>query len=458
MGRTGHSALIIGISASAVFGAGIAVTLTRGDGPVARAETTLGPVRDASVVSANGLSLAAHAGTLLASGDVVSTGPTGNAQLLTRGRITMLASNAVLAVRDGAHQQLRTGTAVIDAQEGPTLTLAIAGDTLVVPSGSATEADRAAAVRIGSLAGPAGVTNGSGRHLSLAPLWQATINGDALPGAPTPLQLSDVKSVRDAEARAVPQLVADNLAMEALARGINSTGNSTAHVVEAGWSGTLVSRGVGVSRSDQVLPVVIADATTPAGGSAQERYDRVVGWRAEGGSWGVVIHLLSARAAQIADTLHSLQQTEKTGTVGKISANKLGVSPLGPVLPINGQKPPGAHGSPSSTPPTEPTITPPSTGGGKTPTPKPTQSPNLLGGLVGTVGTVLKDLLGLLPSDSASAKTNTTQQQTQLSSTVAPATAATPTPTATPSPTPSPTSSGLLDDVLGGVVGGLSGQ
>src|SRR5436305_60983 len=83
---------------------------------------------------------------------------------------------------------------------------------------------------------------------------------------------------------------------------------------EAAWTGTLVSRGPGVSRSDQVLPAVIADATPHAGGTPQDRYDKVVGWRSEGGSWGVVVHLLSARAAQVAETLHSLQEPEKAGT------------------------------------------------------------------------------------------------------------------------------------------------
>lgn len=453
MGRSGHSALIIGISATAVLAAGVGVSLTRGDGPVAHAGTRLGPVRDASVVSANGLSVPARAGTILAPGDVVTTGSDGNAQLLTRGRITLLTSNAAIAVSDGAHQQLRTGTAVIDAQEGPGLTLDIAGDTLVVPSGSATEADRATAVRIGALAGPASVTNSSGRHLSVAPLWQTIINGDALAGSPTPLQLSNDESVRAAEARAVPELVADNLAMEALARGINSTGSSTAHVIEAAWTGTLVPRGVGVSRSDQVLPVVIADATSHAGGTPQSRYDRVVGWRSEGGSWGVVIHLLSARAAQIANTLHSLQQPQPAGSVGKISAHGLGVTPLGPGAPTAGHKPPTHSPPPTSTPPTStPPSSPPATGGTPpTPTPSP---PNLLGGIVGTVGTVLNDLLALLPSGDSSDSTHTLKQQPTVTSTSAPAASPTPAPT----PTPSPTDSGLIGNLLGGVVGGLTGQ
>jgi len=443
MGRTGHSALIIGISAAAVLSAGTVVALTRGEPPVARAETTLGPVSDAIVTSTSGHSRVASAGASLAPGEVVTTGRHGNAALLTRGRVTLLASNAVLEVGDGAHQQLRTGTAVIDAQEGPGVTLDIAGDSIVVPAGSAIEAQRGTAVRIGALAGPVGVTNGSGRHLSLAALWQVIVTGDSLPGAPTPLQLSNSRSVQAAEARAVPELVADNLAMKALARGIDSTGNSTAHVVEASWTGTFVPRGVGVTRSDQVLPAVIADATAHAGGTPQQRYDRVVSWRAEGGSWGVVVHLLSARAAQVADALHSLQESERQGALGNTSATGLGPPPITPATPGIGHHPAGpSTPTPGTTHTPPPATTPPTTGGGgKTPTPKPTQSPTVVGGVVGTVGKVLNGLLGILPGNQPT-KHATKQQSVTLPSTT--------------TVTSAPVRSNLIGDLLGGV-GGLVG-
>src|SRR5580693_4390784 len=101
MGRTGHPALIIGISAFAVLAVGTGVALSRGDVPIARAATVLGPVRDADVTAPDGLSRLARSGQRVPDGDVVTTGRHGDAQLLTRGRIVMLGGLAADEVIDG---------------------------------------------------------------------------------------------------------------------------------------------------------------------------------------------------------------------------------------------------------------------------------------------------------------------------------------------------------------------
>jgi hypothetical protein len=440
MGRTGHPALFIGVCALAVLAAGASVALTRGDGPVAHARTTLGPVRGAQIISANGAARPATAGAVLAPGDVVTTSRHGNAQLLTRGRITMLTGDAALEVVDGARQQLRTGTAVVDAIEGPGLTLQLGNDTVTVPTGSAIEADRSLSVRVGALAGPAGVANGSGGHLSLPALWQAVINGDALPGAPTPLHLSDSPAVRAAEARAVPELVADDLAMQTLARGINTTGASTAHLVEASWNGRILPAAAGLSRSERVLPVAIAEATRSAGGTTQQRYDEVVGWRAEGGSWGVVVHLLKSRAAAVVDVLHSLQSALPNGSIGTVSAHSLSrpvisTSP-GAGRPSDSDEPGG--GSPTGSPPRHPVSRP--HGGTGSPPPTPAA---LVGTVVNTLGDAVNKLLSVLPLSPPAQPPGNTKAR--------PVSSPAPVTTATPTPTPAPTPPSLLGNLLGGL-------
>lgn len=462
MGRTGHPALIVGISALAVLVADTAVVLTHGQGPVAHAQTVLGPLRNAQVITATGDTHSAMAGAVVGPGEVVITGHRGDAELLTRGRITLLGPDAALAVVDGGHQQLRTGTAVIDAQQGPGLSLDLATDLVSVPAGSATEVDRSVSVRIGSLSGPASVTNSSGSRLTVGALWQAVLNGDALPSAPTPLQLSDSAD----EARAVPALVSDDLAIKTLARGIDTTGASTVTAVETAWSGTVLPASAGLSRSERVLPAVIADATAPAGGTEQQRYNEVVGWRDDGGSWGVVVHLLDSRAAAVVDALHALQNFVPTGTVAVVA-----LPPLGPVAiggAPGGQR--GNHGGPpGSTPP--PSTTPPSTpppGGGSTPPPGPTPTVGLVGVVVNALGNVLHSLLAILPLKAA--KTATTRSsdrkavaqqrsshagQKSLAPNSNPQRSVPqesgpqkPNPS-TPTPTPSPGLSGLLGGVLG---------
>lgn len=421
MGRTGHQvlgispALVIGVSALAVLAAGTGIALTHDDVPIARAATTLGPVRDAHLTAADGVSLPARAGQRVPNGAVVTTGPHGNAELVTRGRIVMLSGSAAEQVLDGAHQQLRTGTAVVDAQQGAGLSLDVAGDSVSVPSGSAVEADRAVTVRVGTLAGPATVTSASGRALSLPALSQTILDGDALAATATPLHLADSPD----EARAVPALVSDDLALRTLSSGIDATGRSTMTTVEASWDGSLAPAPAGASLGDTVLPVVIADATAAAGGTAQDRYDHVVAWRAAGGSWGVVVHLLSGRAADVVSVLSNLQQAGPVGQVGTVSAQAIGAAPTVPL--------PGPTHRPTGTPTSPPPPSHHPGGGTSTPTPTPTPSSGVVGGLVNTVGGVLKSVLGLLPKQSPGPSTSTTK------------------------PAPKPTSSGLVGSLLGGL-------
>ena len=232
MGRTGRPALTLGTTAVLVAAAGTCVVLTRGEPPVAEAATTLAAVSHATIVSPSGRTVPARAGQRVPNGDVVRTGPAGSVQLLTRGRTVYLDGGAAVAVVDGAHQQLRTGAAVVDAQHGPGVRLDLAGDVVAIPDGSATEARRSVTVEVGALAGPAEITSANARRLTVQPLFQAVINGEALPATTTPLHLR----YRAAEARAVPSWSPMTPAEHARCRH-RLSGSATAGLILADWTG-----------------------------------------------------------------------------------------------------------------------------------------------------------------------------------------------------------------------------
>lgn len=434
----------------AVIAVGVVVAVTRGSSPIANATTILRDPRDASVRTAAGASHVAMDGEAITAGEVVMTGSQGFADLDTRGRHVLLSAGAALEVVDGEHQQLKTGTAVVDARNGAGLLLELAGDTVSIPDGSATEASRGVSVRVGSLVGPASITSTTGRRLTVPRLYQALLNGDALPSSTAPLHLTDSNN----EVQVIPHIVADDLALKTLARGIDTTGRSTAQIIQSSWTGVRQPIPDSHSRSERVLPVLIADATK--GGNQQQRYNDAVSWRAEGGSWGVVLHLLNGVASQVESTLASLQHAgQPAGQVGTVGAVGVvtgpTVSPTHPVGPIIGGG--TTLPTPSSTPGT--TSTPPAT------------PPNVLGGLVSTLQSVIDGVLNLLPHDPPPGTTTSTPNPSKgssglasvLNGTSASATSGATTTKGTkgtkgtPVVSPTPTSNGLLGDLLGGLLG-----
>jgi hypothetical protein len=410
MGRTGRPALILGTATALVAVAGSCVVLTRGEPPVAQAATTLAAVSDAQLVSPTGRVVTAHDGQQVPDGDVVRTGPAGSVALLTRGRIVSVEHSAAVAVVNGAHQQLRTGAAVVDAQHGPGLRLDLAGDVVAIPDGSATEARRSVTVVVGALAGPSQVTSANARRLTVPPLSQAVINGEALPATTSPLHLDDGA----AEARAVPVLVSDDVRLNTLAAGIDASGPATARLIQAAWNGPAPAGRRSASRSERVLPMVIADATS--GGSRQARYDHVVGWRRAGGSWGVTVELLSGSAGGVETALAALQHGPPTGRIGTLRVQALAAPRRLAGGKHGGQATSQQPGNPISPSPSPGTGGAPP-GGGSTPTPTPSDGP--VKKVVGTVTGVVQTVVGLLPGKK------------------------------TPTPAPSTSSGGLLGGVLG---------
>ena len=319
MGQTAHPGRAPRVRMAAVLGASLlAGTLVTGCGSsLAAAATTLSGVVHATVVHPDGSTVAAVNGLRLHRGDVVRTAAAGRAELHTRGRVVYEASDAAVQVLDGARQDLRHGAVVVDAQDGPGLSLSVAGLQVAAPDGAAVRAERSVTGRIAALAGDVGIDSATGRHLQVPGLTQAVIGGDALPDstAGSPLRLTD----DDGEARSVPVLVRDDLSLNALAAGIDSAGASTAHVVTAAWHPTagLEPLPPGLARSEQVLPVVIAAVVRK---DADARYQQAVALRRAGASWGVVAHRLHTGSAAVLAALQSFQTGVATGQIGSVSA------------------------------------------------------------------------------------------------------------------------------------------
>jgi hypothetical protein len=388
MGRTPRPSRLRALAALSLAGTGV---LAGCQSSPSASTTTLRDVSAATVVHPDGSSETATDGTTLGAGDVVRTDPHGHADLVTGDRTVSVESDAVVAVVDAAHQQLRHGSVVVDALAGPALRLDVAGLAVTTPTGAAVRADRFVTIRIGALAGHADIVSDTGRRLRVDALYQAMAGGgDALPDTTTPLQLTDDA----AEAHAVPELVRDDETLDSLARGIDEAGGSPQHVVTTAWTGQLAPAPPRAAPSERVLPAVIATAGPTDG--QQVRYQHAVADRRAGGSWGVVAHLVGVQASAVVDALAAAEKTARgsgLGSAGQILAAGQQTGP-GPTTPRGG-------GSGTTTPsPTDTGSGQPKGGGGgggggPTPTPSPTPSPSpssgggggLVGGLLGVVPT-----------------------------------------------------------------------
>lgn len=361
---------------------------------VAASVTTLRGVLSATVVHTDGSTRPGIDGLKLHPGDVVRTGDGGRAELVTRDRVVYVGSRAAIQVVDGAHQVLRSGAVVADAQDGPGLDLDVATFAVTVPSGSATRAERSFTSRIAALAGSTDVRSAAGRQLTITALHQAMVGGDALPDTTTPLRLTD----DDGEAHAVPDLVRDDETLNGLARGIDSTGPSTARVITASAELGSLTAPTGVGRSDRLLPAVIAATGSAAG--VHVRYDRAVGFRKAGGSWGVIAHLLGVRAQGVVATLAAFERTQPPGRIGSVAA-VLATAGRGAGGPGGGSDTNGGDNNGSGD-----GDNGGHNGGGPSPSPSPSPS-GPVGTVVDRVDDTVGEVLSLLPTPSPSPTANT---------------------------------------------------
>jgi hypothetical protein len=278
--------------------------LLAGCGTAPRATaTTLRSAVDSVLVTPDGASAAARSGELIPAGDSVRTGRGGSAVLDTGGRLVWLAGDTQLQVRDGTDQSLDFGSVLVDSRAGPGLTMRSGSLTINPAAGSAIRVQTTYDTRVGALLGTAGVS-GPGGSRQVSALHQLLATALALPvGDLPPLQLTDDR----AEESVAPGLVADDEFLNAEAREID-LGAFAGGSLELAADRLLAaaSRPLTTARaSEAVLPLLIAEAA-PAHRSLTSRYRVVLGLRAEGGSWGVIAHLVGARALRTTGGLQQL--------------------------------------------------------------------------------------------------------------------------------------------------------
>jgi hypothetical protein len=383
MGQSAHPGLRAAWT-SALSAVGLVLTagfLTGCSSSVASAPTVLQGLISTTVVHTDGTTSVGRDGMRLRRGDVVRTGVGGRAELVTSGRLVYVGSQAAVQVLDGAHQQLLHGATVVNALHGPQLRLDVATLDVTTPAGSAVRAERSVVVRIGTLAGAAGVTSSSGRRLTVPALHQAMVGGDALPDSTTPLRLTD----DDGEALTVPDLVRDDETLNGVAAGIDTTGGGTARAVDAAWHGPLAPTPSGAGRSERLLPALIA-AAGPSRGELG-RYDTAVADRRAGGSWGVVARLVGVRSAGVVAALAAFERHQPAGhvtTVAQVLASARAATPGNP-----GSQPGNNGGGHHPG------------GNGGSPTPSPSPSPSSSGpvdDVLGTVDDTVGKVLSVLPT------------------------------------------------------------
>ena len=351
---------------------------------LASSPTTLQDAYSVQVVHPNGAVVTGVSGLRLHNGDVVRTASGGRAELRTRSRVVYLDSDAAVAIVNGARQDLRHGAVVVDAKSGPGLYLQVGDLAVSTPHGAAVRAERAVTVRVGTLVGAASLTTDTGRQMSVPALAQVMAGGVALPDDATPLHLTD----DNGEAHAAPALVRDDLALDALAAGIDATGSSTALTVASAWHGDVAAAPAGIARSETVLPIVIAAAGHPD--DPQARYRQAVALRSGGGSWGVVAHRLGTDSAAVLAALDAFEHGASTGQVGTVPTALAFIAAVGRSgnTALLGSSPSGSvahHG-----------------GTGSSPTPKPSPtSTSPVDTVVGKVTDTIDKVLKVLPTPTA---------------------------------------------------------
>lgn len=377
--------------------------------PASAEPTTVLTASDATIVSADGLrTRPAARGAVVAPGQSVHTGADGTAVLMTAGRRTYLAPESAYQVRSGVSGAVVTGTVVVDGRHGPAADLGVGTVSVAPHSDTAIRVERGFGVRVGVYAGSAGVRNDSGRTVDVPALHQVLAVGHGLPASPTALALVD-----DAIERAVvPQLVADDLQLGHTADALNSTGQGITlvrHAVADGLvPGTVVpaafTSGTPAATptppSEVALPLAIASAAATehrSGGDVTQRLNAIRDWRAQGGSWGVVVRLagtdLNATAAAIDRLLAA-----SPGVVLLAAGPGPAAPPAAPAAPTAGNRAPASTGTSTGT------VSPPAAAPRPAPSPAPTPNPvqTITGTATGTVNTLV-DTVGTLVGGAAGA-------------------------------------------------------
>ena len=375
-------AVVCGVAAAAVLLASLAVTVLRPS--TAESATVLASATRASLVLPDGSSAPAEAGTEVPRGARVVTSSLGAAVLRTRARDVLLGASSEVTVLDGARQRLDRGQVLVDASDGPGLSLDASAAEVAVDDGALTRVERGrAALRVGVFDGATSVrsTGRAGRR-EVPELFQVQVPYGGLSGTTTPLVLTG-----DAwEQRYALRLVQDDGALRALVTGLEASRDDAAAVLTAAPAAVRSpAAGSAAPASERLVSYLLATSASRVEGSVEVRYAQVRDYRDDGGSWGVVAALVGSGADDAGRALDAvlspeLQAAPEPGTT------------FDPDLVLGGPSPTAPTARPTSAGPR------PTTSGGPRPTatPTPTTGPDPVTELVDTV-------VGLLPTPPAPA-------------------------------------------------------
>lgn len=303
-GQDGHrsstavTAVSVGVAVTLLAAVGVAAL--RSD--TASAATVLREAAGAQLVLEDGRRRAAVAGERVPAGATVELPGPGQAVLVTRDREVHLAQASSVRVVDGARQDLRSGTAFVDAADAPGLELTVDAGTVTVRRGALVRVDTGLLPRVGVLRrqgrGPGAEVRAAGRRTAaLVPAYhQVQVPRGGLPGTVTALRLTE----GDAYERL---LAADLVAADGY---LNATGDTLA---TSAAQGAVVQAAL---RTD--VPGVPADresgigylVATAADGGVAARFPQVRALRDEGGSWGPVAAIVGASVAEVGARLDAL--------------------------------------------------------------------------------------------------------------------------------------------------------
>ena len=363
----------------------------------ASADTVLARGADAVLQLPDGTRRAAVEGETVPPGATVLAGRTG-ARLDTRDREVHLGGDTAVQVLDGVRQRLEGGFVLVDADDAPGLELTTASAVVDAPDGALVRVDGGPLLRVGVLRGddePARVTPAGRRATTEVPVYfSVQVPAGGLPGRLSPFALTPGD---DYEAALARDLVMADEDLTALGRRLDGLGEAGPVVL------TALRRDVpaddtlpaGAPGSEGALGYLLASAA-PDPAPLPERYSRVRGLRADGGSWGVVAAIVSAPVDRVGAALSALlgpgSSPVLAGGDGTVDVGEvLGLDPADPAGPGTPAGP-GSGPAPSGPQPTTPPGPPPASPG-----PSPTPGPlTPLDPVVDVVEDVVDDVLDLV--------------------------------------------------------------
>ncbi len=400
-GQDGHPASRRGTAAALGVSVLIAGTLLTAVAVAARqadtasADTVLRTAAGAVLVLPDGTRRPAVEGEQVPDGATVELPGPGQAVLRTREREVYLAQASSVRVVDGSHQELRSGTAFVDAAGAPGLDLRTDSAVVDVRGGALVRVESGAVPRVAVLrtdrrdAVGADVRAAGRRAARPVPaLYQVQVPRGGLPGRRAPLRLTP-------DDRYEEELVSDLVAAD---RYLNATGDvlqsSPAQVAVVRTALAQTSPGVPADREGGIAFLVAA--ATDEGTS---RLAEVRELRAQGGSWGVVAAIVGSGVDEVGARLDALiAPTVEALPVAPGSVDITQALGLGGDVPDGTGDPAVVAPRPSDAPPRPRPTSAPSPGR----TPSPTPSPDVTQTVGSTVDTVVDTVLGLITPSSPS--------------------------------------------------------